>query len=134
MEGCDACEIRGVANAEIESLGADRRKDVRSLTDQRDAVCRKRARHTVGERIDLARAVQRDLAEDGLHALLDAAPERLVVEMQHFLRIARPLYEDEARSVAGQGHERERSVRRMEFRRDIAMRTFMREGENQRRL
>ena len=59
---------RSVAKAEIESLGADRRQDMRCLADQRDALRRETIGDKTGDRKFGARANIGDRTEQALEA------------------------------------------------------------------
>ena len=93
---------------------------------QRDAICRKGTRHAIGERMTW-RGPSSVILPSMDCMRCSMRRERLVVGAA-FLHIARPLYETGSIGCRA-GDEREWPVRRMELRRDIAMRAFMREEE-----
>jgi hypothetical protein len=67
----DIGQRHDVAKAEVQSLRADRRKDVRGFADQRRAALAGTMRHHAGQRPDLNAILDGHLAEQRLHALLD---------------------------------------------------------------
>src|SRR6185312_7207009 len=71
---------RGVAQAQVQALRADRRHDMRRLADQNDAVARKRTRRHDAEREEAAARLDRHLAEYGMDRMLDGEREFGVVE------------------------------------------------------
>ena len=117
---------RGVAQAEIESLRADRRDHVRGLADQRDAV---RAEACVPSRCSSGKAPR-----SGSTAILPRIEcerrstlrrERLGVERQQVRGRRRVDHADQARPQAGQRHQGERAGLGVELGRDVVVRAGM---------
>src|ERR1700722_6283036 len=125
---------RGVAQAEIEALGADRRDDVTGLADERDAAGREAARGLGAEAKGAVAGVHRDLAGDRMAAPLDFQVERRRLEALDTLGFVRVNDANEARPRARQRHQRERAMRRVELGLDIAVPPRMAEIEGQRGL
>ena len=88
MLGRSAHNVLDVADAEIEALRADRRKHMRGLADQRDAVAGKARRQQRRQRIDLPAWLDPDAAEHRLHFLLDLDRQRRIVERRQLFRRA----------------------------------------------
>ena len=72
--------------------------------------------------------------EDRMRLPLGGRGQRVVVERVKPLRLLRRRDPDDAAAVAGQGHEHAGALRRMEFGRDLMVRTRMGDVEGQRRL
>ena len=72
---CELADGGGVAQAEIETLRADRRNDMGGFADQRDAVGGKAPRIGPGEGKLPAAGLDLDLAEDGMGGVFDFAGE-----------------------------------------------------------
>ena len=96
--------------------------------------CAERAHGLDRERKDAAAGLDRDLAEDRMRAPLDLVVERGVVQRGDPLGLGGLDHADEARSLAGQRHQRERAALGVEFGRGVVMRPAWREIEGQRGL
>ena len=79
----------GIAQTEIEALGADRRYHVRGFADQRDALVGKTPRGGDAERKQPAAGFDLDLAEDRMRGALDLVRQSRVVEFGDFVGMMR---------------------------------------------
>ena len=112
----------GVAQAEIEPLRADRRHDVGGFADQRDrGVPRTRApfRPQAG---NAAAGFDAHPAKQRMRAALDLGRECGVARCGESRRVVGIEHANQARTSAGQGHERERAAFGVEFRRNVVVR------------
>src|SRR4029077_1585813 len=101
--------------AEIESLGADRRHDVRRFADKRDTVARKRVCRLDRERKNAAARLDIHGAKQRMGAALDLAGEFRVVHRGKFGGVGRVEHADQARTPARQGYERKWPAFSVEF-------------------
>jgi malonate transporter and related proteins len=123
-----------VAVAEIEALGADRRKDVRGFACQRHPRAGEAPRRHPGERKHLPPAVDLDRAQDRGRARLDRGGEVSVGEDGAAPCLRRRADPDEARPPAGQRDQREGPGGRMELGRGVVVGPCVAEIDHQRRL
>ena len=125
---------RGIAQAKVQALRADRRDHMRGFADQHDAARRKRLGGLGAEREHPAPGLHRDLAEDRMRAPFELGRERIVIERREPLGLRRLDHADDARTRARQRHQRERSAFGVELGRDVTMRPVMPDVEGERRL
>ena len=126
---------RGIAQAEVQSLRADRRDDMRGLADQRDAVAPRscaRSRSPSGNRPRPSSTATLPRIECARRSI--SRRERGRVERAETLGLGRIDHADEARAQAGQGHQRERAALGVELGRDAVVRPRVAEIEGERRL
>ena len=105
----------GVAQAKVETLGADGRKHVRCFANESNAVCGTAFCRADGERKHAAAGLDREFAKERMRARFELKPEFVGIEPDQ--AIGRPWRDDadEAGALAGQGHERERAAFGMEL-------------------
>src|SRR4051812_46832704 len=77
---------RGIAQAQVQSLRADRRDHMRGLADQRDATATEALRGLNGKRKHAATLLDRYFAEDRMRAALDFGGERWRIKRAQMLR------------------------------------------------
>ena len=126
---------RGIAQAEIEPLRADRRDHMRGFADERDAVAPRNARG-----LDAEREQRRGRARPSILPRIECARRSISAasaassSAASCVRLGRIQHADKARTQAGQRHQRERAVRGVEFGRDVVVRPRMAEIERERGL
>ena len=130
----DLGDGHGVPKAEIEPLGADRRKHVGGFSDQGDPVRGRALGGRDHEREGAMARLDLDLSEDRVAAPLDLGVERSAAQLRETLGLARRDHAHDAGAVSGQRHDREGAVLGMKFRRNIMVRPGVAHNVGQRSL
>src|SRR5262249_16006347 len=118
-----------IANAEIESLRADRRHHMRGFADKHYAVATKTLGGLPRKRKYATSSFDGDGSEQRVSAALDFSGQSQIVHGRKLFAVVRRDHADQARTVAGERDQREWTFLGMKFSRRIVVRPRMRKIE-----